>query len=160
MSKLVQLVYVSLSSKDLSEQSLTDLLVEIREKNKRQDVTGMLLYHNSSFIQVIEGEQDTIDQLFDKLKKDQRHKNILVLLEHKIDQRSFPNWSMGFQEVDDEDAKGLEGFTKFMEAVDKEKYLANCTKEVMHMLNNFAPAKPIPFPESRFFKIKKNQGPE
>lgn len=137
MSELKHMVYVSFSDKDLAESDLVSLLVEIRKKNKKQNVTGMLLYNEGSFIQVIEGFTQKINDLFEKIKGDTRHNTIVVLLDEVITSRSFPNWTMGYQKLTNQQASTIHGFSDFMESEDQKIVLKNSTPEVIYLLNSF-----------------------
>lgn len=138
MSELIQLVYVSLSSSnELSEDDLKNLLVEIRKKNKVKGVTGLLLYNNGSFIQVIEGEKLMIRSLYNKIEKDSRHNTIVMLAENKIKKRSFPDWTMGYFQISNKQAAQIPGFSDFIDPESRRKILENSTTEVMYLLNSF-----------------------
>jgi lipopolysaccharide biosynthesis regulator YciM len=137
MPELKQMVYVSFSEKDLSENDLEDFLTEIREKNKRQEVTGMLLYNEGSFIQVVEGGKDTIDALFKKLKNDPRHNTIVVLLDETINERSFPNWTMGYHKMTTKQAGRINGFSDFMNSEERRIELKKSTPDIIYLLNSF-----------------------
>jgi hypothetical protein len=137
MERLIHIVYVSFSNKPLSEQEILDLLTEIREKNRKKMVTGLLLYNNQAFIQVIEGTEHSINSLFNNIKKDPRHGNIVKLLEEEIDARAFPDWSMGFSMISKKESDEIPGFSDFMHAENPEEILQNSKKEVVYLLNKF-----------------------
>ncbi len=91
-------------------QALKTLLQQAREKNKRQAVTGMLLYLNGIFIQLIEGGQKEVQQLYQAIRKDNRHKEAIVLKEGPIENRYFTDWSMGFKAFSTEELAHEEGY--------------------------------------------------
>ena len=62
-------------------------------------VTGMLFYGNGTFLQVIEGEATTVDELVGKIARDPRHEDIRILSRKAIEHREHPDWSMGFEQV-------------------------------------------------------------
>ena len=136
MNQLKHIVYVSFSSKPLNESELKALLKVIRKKNKAHGITGLLLYNNSTFIQVIEGLEDTLHQVFEKIKKDNRHTNVVILLEEPIQERTFPDWYMGFQQIKDDQTRNIKGFSDFMNDSDS-TLLKGSTEEVMHLLTSF-----------------------
>lgn len=113
---LVSLVYVSFASdKNLSEEELGAILTKARENNQKLDVTGMLLYRNGFFIQALEGEETVVMPLYEKIKQDPRHRSVLQIFKSTVKKRSFDDWSMGFQYVENKDLAGLEGFNDFLE---------------------------------------------
>ena len=77
------------------------------------DVTGMLLYLDPFFLQVLEGEETVVDMLFNFIKQDSRHHKISVIYKKPIAKRSFLDWTMGFNRINDKDVAMLEGFNDF-----------------------------------------------
>ena len=97
---IYQLVYVSRAAGEMGDVELDDILAQAREKNIQADVTGMLLYHQGSFIQVLEGDQATLEQLYTKIEQDSRHVDANVVLRAQVDERAFEGWSMGYKRAD------------------------------------------------------------
>ena len=62
-------------------------------------ITGMLLSAGRSFLQVIEGERKKVDKLVSSIKKDDRHRNITVIIREPIAKRSFGDWTMGYADL-------------------------------------------------------------
>jgi len=137
MTELYHIAYISFSYKSLSEKELKDLLLEIRKKNADQKITGLLLYNNESFIQVVEGERKTLENLFERIKQDKRHDNIVKLIEEPITKRTFPDWSMGFEIVDNKKIKKIPGYSNFINVENTEEIVKNGAKEIMQLLNSF-----------------------
>ena len=94
MENLTQLIYVSSELVDYDENRLIELLTLARKKNERHNITGLLLYQDGCFMQVIEGSEKDIDQLSANIKNDKTHTGILCLVKHPIENRDFPEWSM------------------------------------------------------------------
>lgn len=92
-----QIVYYSEATRNFSEQELIDLLLIANVNNKKSNITGCLIYANGKFIQMLEGEQDLVRALFEKIKSDKRHKNIIVAIEMSVSSKLFPEWGMGFK---------------------------------------------------------------
>ncbi|WP_051664247.1 BLUF domain-containing protein [Dyadobacter crusticola] len=90
------IVYLSSSRTLVDEPELSGILEKSRKNNASLNITGALLYCNGSIIQVLEGPEDTVNLLFDKIKNDQRHTQIITLFEGKVNARSFEKWSMGY----------------------------------------------------------------
>lgn len=91
-----RLVYVSAATEPFSDTDLAELLAVARANNAARDVTGMLLYHDGSFMQVLEGEQAVVQAVFDKIEHDPRHTNAMILLREDVEERTFESWAMGF----------------------------------------------------------------
>ena len=93
------LVYASSAVELFNEKALHDLLEVCHHNNAKLDITGLLLYHDGSFIQAIEGPEKAVQGLYQKIKRDPRHKDIFTLVEQPVSERNFPSWSMGFQSL-------------------------------------------------------------
>lgn len=112
---MIQLIYISQTVKPFSSDELLSLLKTCRKNNTRQDITGVLLYYNECFIQVLEGEEKIVEQAFERIKKDPRHTNVTVLKKKYISEREFGDWSMGFEELSEKQLAELniEGLNDF-----------------------------------------------
>ncbi len=94
-----QLVYVSSARADLSEDDLQDILCRARETNRTLGVTGMLVFLDGCFLQVLEGRRECVRDLYAKIETDPRHFDAKVLIETEIAKPAFPDWSMGFRKA-------------------------------------------------------------
>ena len=121
----------------MSENKLVELLHTSRINNKRNRITGMLLFKNGYFMQVIEGDEVRVNALMNTIKSDIRHKNIDILREEYIQSREFPDWTMGFQNLDSKDCLNIQGFTKILENNFKPEYFAEHTTEAHALLLAF-----------------------
>ena len=92
-SELKRVVYVS-EKTDVSDTSLNDIIVSSKKNNPEQGVTGCLLSGSNSFLQLLEGPAESINTLYSKISRDNRHKNVITLCDEKIDERLFLSWSM------------------------------------------------------------------
>lgn len=120
---MLNLIYVSTALRAFSDADLVALLNQSREKNTRLGITGMLLYKDLSFIQLLEGPDEAVRGLVSTINRDNRHTGILILLDRQIQQRRCPNWSMGFQNLNDPALQSLPGYSEFMnESLDSERY--------------------------------------
>lgn len=112
---MIRLVYMSQAIKPFSADELMSLLRECRRGNSLHGITGVLLYFNQCFVQVLEGKEEQVDKAFQKIRRDVRHRNVTELERTYITERQFPDWSMGFDEVDASQLSGLniEGLNHF-----------------------------------------------
>ena len=93
------IVYFSNSVKPLGENDLLTILTDSRRNNRAARVTGILLYVHGRIIQVLEGEKDTIETLYQRIRADKRHTNVTRVLDRPISQRLFSDWEMGYQTI-------------------------------------------------------------
>lgn len=96
---MVQLVYVSSAIELFSNEALLELLRKSREKNRQLDITGLLLYKEGNFIQVLEGPDEVVQNLYAVISKDSRHTGLITLSKTEITEREFGDWAMGFRNM-------------------------------------------------------------
>ena len=111
---LISLIYVSSAQVPFSNRDLSALLETSRRNNALIDVTGMLVYRDGNFMQAIEGEEQTIHRLQDKIERDPRHGGLITLLTQRIEARQFPEWSMGFRNLSDPALQATPGYSDFL----------------------------------------------
>ena len=120
---MIQLIYASNATRNMSEDDLVFLLQQARDRNENQNVTGMLLYAEKRFLQVLEGDQKDVDEIYESILNDDRNTGNVVYVKKDISEREFPNWAMGFRHLKKQDREDLEGFTEFLDsALDLRKY--------------------------------------
>jgi hypothetical protein len=134
---MVRVVYVSTATKPMGIRDLEEMLEQARRKNKEKNITGILLYANKTFIQVLEGETDFVDELYEVISKDERHKNCILIEKIAIEQKSFGSWSMGFLNIEDADITKMKGFSDFLINENKEDLIISNSKLVMEVLYYF-----------------------
>ena len=98
---LVSKTYLSKAVDVFSDHDLDQLLTNCRRNNAAASVTGALLYHNCYFMQLIEGQLDAINAIYDRIQADPRHEVLSVLFEDEISARFFPDWTMGYRAAED-----------------------------------------------------------
>lgn len=111
---MLSLTYVSSASQVLEVPDLVDLLEASRPRNEERGLTGMLLHSGGNIIQTLEGPEEAVEEAFAAIERDSRHHGVLVLLRDRIEERAFPDWSMGFREVGTADLQGVAGYSDFL----------------------------------------------
>lgn len=111
---LYQLGYVSTQTRAMKGADLIRLLNFARDENKKAGISGLLLHRQDSFFQVIEGSEENVNALFKRIQADKRHQKIEVLFQGATQSREFPDWQMGFLDLDDVDVSLLPGFSNFL----------------------------------------------
>jgi hypothetical protein len=136
---LVEFLYNSASV--LSQPTNMDLdhiLASARRRNMAEEITGMLLYYRGEFVQILEGEKKSVENIYDKfIGPDLRHTALNKVHQNTISHRSFSEWSMGFigaQEIESRMPSSAIGI-------------------LMNMLTNEAKSKPLSFGLNAFVSI-------
>lgn len=91
---LRQIVYLSRAEASCDDEQVYELSRVSRERNEACDVTGILLYDGSRFIQAIEGGSDVINETLDRIVRDNRHSNIQIVTDKMVERRQFGSWSL------------------------------------------------------------------
>lgn len=107
------LIYISSATKLMDDDELLFLLEQSREKNLKLNVTGMLLYKDGCFMQMLEGEKQAVLDLYKTIVVDHRHKGVITIITGDIEKRNFKDWSMGFCNIDK--AADLPKFNDYIE---------------------------------------------
>ena len=97
---MIQLIYTSAALKLMDDEELDSILLDARAGNAKAGVTGMLLYAEGTFFQVLEGDGPVVRALFERISADTRHRGVIKLVEREISERTFSEWSMGFRRYD------------------------------------------------------------
>jgi hypothetical protein len=126
---LYHLGYVSTESGDMGTQGMVDLLKKARRINTERSITGLLLHREKSFYQVLEGSEAEVKRTFDSIARDHRHTAVDVLFEGTTEEREFPDWQMGFLNLDGVDLETLQGYSDFLSREDNPKdFLENLSR--------------------------------
>jgi hypothetical protein len=92
---LVRLLYASRAAEALTPDIVDGILASSRKGNPALGITGLLCYSGDTFIQVIEGGRDTVSQLYSRITRDERHRDVVLLKYEEITERRFAGWTMG-----------------------------------------------------------------
>lgn len=111
------IVYASTSFDILSTNELNGILKRARLTNAANNITGLLLYNDGNFLQVLEGEKDIIHNCYKRIGNDPRHYGIFKLLDEPITQRAFQNWSIAYISYGELSASQKEGFSSLTSMV-------------------------------------------
>jgi len=112
--ELVHCIYCSaLTAADLGPSELSALLDTCRSNNAKSKVTGMLLYQHRSFFQVLESNQSTVEELFEKISTDTRHERVTKVIQEPIAERAFSDWTMGYPRITAKELATIPGLNDF-----------------------------------------------
>ena len=91
-----QLTYISEPFPWINVEDLHNILEIARSFNAENQITGCLIYSKKLFMQILEGDQEIIDALYERIAKDKRHFNIELLHTSNVGDRIFSNWAMAY----------------------------------------------------------------
>ncbi|WP_295674553.1 BLUF domain-containing protein [uncultured Mucilaginibacter sp.] len=107
---LYYILYISAGTNWFTGDELKALLKVSHRNNTRDGITGLLLYGDGNFVQLLEGEKTTVLRTFERISADPRHKSTTIIDSGELSDRNFPKWSMGFKALDSFSNTGLSGF--------------------------------------------------
>lgn len=111
---LFSLVYASDAARPLADTDLDAILARSRDWSHTVGLTGMLLFKDESFMQVLEGPERMVRKTFRFIRKDRRHRDVRILSESQVSSRQFGPWTMGFRRVTDDTPAVGDGYTEFL----------------------------------------------
>lgn len=135
--EIVQLIYSSQASRPLSQDAFKEILASAEANNRALSITGLLLYSQGHFIQVIEGKRSNVRQLYDRIRRDDRHREIEQLLMHSVEERQFVSWRMGFIEIDQYSSLDLEKIKKLTWLCRSPSFNADKKRAIAEILESF-----------------------
>jgi hypothetical protein len=136
------LIYISTAIKLMNQQELCEILTVSRKNNVQNDITGILLYSEGIFLQALEGSKSSVNEVYSKIEKDQRHKNLIMLITGESDNRMFPNWSMAFIAIEPTKMAEIEGY---INPLKKQLFKGKATTSAMSILKTFADSNNLSF---------------
>jgi hypothetical protein len=117
MEDLIHVIYVSSAAPDITEHDTVKFLDEARKANRKNDVSGMMLYVGGCFLQLLEGEVTKVDIVCRTIFQDKRE--MRLVLREPIAEREFPEWTMGFEAVAPHEAARLLGEPLLFDSVSR-----------------------------------------
>lgn len=108
---LRQVLYTSQAGNDVDETVCAEILRASHVNNPREALTGFLVFLiNGTFLQILEGPETGVEKALRRIASDARHTAMAIIFDHEIDERSFPDWTMGFRALHPEELGRGAGF--------------------------------------------------
>lgn len=84
-----ELIYHSYADENITNEQIDNIIKNARENNSKNNITACLLYHNKQFVQLLEGEQESVERLYESISRDQRHNQVVAIHKGAIEKNSF-----------------------------------------------------------------------
>ncbi|MBY6065676.1 BLUF domain-containing protein [Leisingera aquaemixtae] len=94
MEILHRIVYLSSAARALSDSDIETILATARQRNAQDGITGLMLFHDGSFLQVLEGPRAAVEACYARIVSNQRHHQIARMSSKDVDSRIFSEWEM------------------------------------------------------------------
>jgi hypothetical protein len=131
------IIYLSWATTPFTTAQLHELLTLARRRNTELDVTGILLYGNERFVQVLEGEESIVKEVYAHIRRDARHTNILTFANKPVAQRAFTEWAMAFQSVTPQQLEAVVGYLGPIDAPISTAGLSHTDMYLFDLLRSF-----------------------
>lgn len=92
--------YISFANEILRHSDLIELAQQSARNNEKLGITGVLLYDNGLFLQFLEGEEQAVRDLLNRIERDRRHSRLTVVVESPVPTRHFPGWHMALADAE------------------------------------------------------------
>ncbi len=137
MKNLYHLAYVSEANPLPTNKDLLAILNTARRFNAAMGITGMLLFKEGVFVQVLEGVKQQVLDLYNRIEADKRHHSLKILFNEDLKTREFSNWSMGFQNLNGLQTPNIEGINDFMNPNFSPPQLVDAPRQAYKILLHF-----------------------
>lgn len=108
---LFYLLYFGVARREFTPEDFELLLNQARHRNESLAITGKLLHCEGTFIQLLEGPESAVDQVYHSISRDERLVAIKLITTGNASKRNFENWSMAFIEISLQEINELENCT-------------------------------------------------
>ena len=95
-----QMIYFSTTPTQMDAVQISDLLKQSKANNARDGITGLLVYYDKMFFQILEGDRDKVEACYHRIEKDQRHRKLFLMWEGDAEKRAFDDWKMAYESKD------------------------------------------------------------
>lgn len=91
---IYHLIYRSVPARAMDWKTLSAIIKQAQDKNRRDSITGLLLWLDQAFLQVLEGPRPQVSACFQRIANDPRHQQVELMTLHSVSTRLFPDWRM------------------------------------------------------------------
>lgn len=134
---LYQLVYVSRRTPELTESVLAEVIKQSAQNNRQRDITGVLMRCGDDLMQLLEGEQLAVEQLYAAIAADPRHTQVQCLLRKSVNHRVYPEWGMGLADPNSENPLDRPRLMQILDDVRSRIATAGHAVEARILINDF-----------------------
>jgi hypothetical protein len=132
-----QVIYLSQATVPFDEAQLRQLLEQAQSFNARHGLTGILLYGQDQFFQVLEGEREVVHKLYERIQQDPRHRDVTTFADRQISKPSFTDWSMAFQALPPLQFIEFAGYVSVPALQEEQPDLSQSDTQLLQLLRTF-----------------------
>ena len=121
--EIYRLAYMSYAQIEEDGSNLMELVLQSRKNNQRNNITSLLIHGQAMFIQVLEGEKQQLEAVFDKIKQDPRHSHVSVIFTETIPKRRFQHWFLKYLPLNQTRLDRAAGFSEFIQQYQRDRII-------------------------------------
>jgi hypothetical protein len=129
MPNLYTICYISRAADSLTDADIDELLKYSSHSNNQEEINGILLYNDRNFLQVLEGDEDEIKVLYQKIAADDRHDTVLEIFNGAVDYPIFLNYNSKFNLL--ESKMDMASFKEYLRRYNIDKYKDDQVAELL-----------------------------
>jgi len=133
------IIYISEATANLSEAALLTLLQQARAEHQHAQLTGLLVYRDGRFLQILEGPEMPLREFFNRVAADPRHGKLEKLADGLKPRPDFQQWHMSFACTTPQRCAQLPGYL----GIEQLLAVAEGTS-VRHLISEFLEASYVP----------------
>lgn len=122
-----QVIYCSKAAGPDADGHLTDIIGCSKRNNPELGITGVLIVIGETYLQLLEGPEESLGVLLDFIRTDCRHTGMEVLAERPMKDREFGDWAMGYHEITPSSALDTD-VLEALEAARRERSVVTCDR--------------------------------
>jgi hypothetical protein len=112
---MISMLYLSTATEPFPASEVTALVQKAQETNARLGITGLLLFKSQQFMQLLEGDDDQVADLYARITADPRHRDVKLLLNTPTMTRHFPEWAMAYRPINGDPPRETIGYADFLD---------------------------------------------
>lgn len=128
---LHHLIYVSRASKGMKPSDNVAILAIAKDFNTQHEISGILVYKDQTFLHLLEGPQQAVQNLYRKIRKDERHTDIQTLMNEPTYNRFYPQLGLEFRSLDNTEESKL---PPYWQGLNKQYDISSFTQHPEHAL--------------------------
>lgn len=131
-------MYISSGVPDLNNNDVHAIMDAAHKNNHALNISGFLLYDKGNFLQLLEGDQEKVMMIYDRVKNDWRHRNLIPVMDQYTEIKGFDFYHSGFKICDNPSlVNDLKNYVAMINKIDTPeiKKTANLVQAILEAMN-------------------------
>lgn len=129
-------IYTSTPQDKVTLETLKDITLASQKNNPQKQITGILLSIENKYLQYLEGPEENVNELYEKIWKDPRHQHVTQWIKGYSKERVFGDWSMGSWMLTNDELKNISALSDLKKFLDDPMNNMLQSKKFIAMMND------------------------